>query len=990
MVNGHWMAVPKDIMRRRPDGSYVSVGRAGGTVKVKGGVLMSTNVVEQQLQQGPIAAACITDPVHVEGGGSLVLEINWLDVWSMRDCLQRSAFLRLPVLFTCSMPRNASTGKVQKALVQEELIQSAYAAEMASLDELRQTQRAQMDWYLNMSRPALLACLLQPKMILEIAAAVCHLDSWRCFRSVAGILPDAIFQLCLVAWVYSAWAHAAKLTPAHAGVPVLCSLLLGACLGYSCLALLVSSVLLSVVIAFGICEKRSEDSKTSFFRLGRLSFTYAVAFSSRLPLQGLTSQFAFGLLLLLSVSRCLPAARWPMKVASLQRLAAHSLSIAESLIYMLCWPVVFVLGLHGLILAQFPDSSYKQLKQPGQPLAREQKGQTYAGSHRALAKVKSETWSKGSVWVDVESSSWEDPHQEEQVMPNIQAQTPAGVLGQQLARQAGVDFRSVDSLKLARLSVLLKKHLKLGQQKEPLEFIELRDVCTDEQSFVSLIDDRMELAERQEVSLESGSTRGVLSWLQGGCVIHREGATQAPWDCQVDVLVEWCGPSPLDHATLCSAMAQVLRQHPTLRARFPPDDATDSFIGGGRNGFSTTAAATWGLVSEIWSLQRSWRAALGQAIRFLVTSALWQCWPRTLIAEETDSSSVDIPQFSKASDGQAANVADEVYELLGETWDSWWKQSSAWNVCMLTLEQGQRSRQFLYCSVTHKYADGGAAAAFVQALRENYESLAAGEAVTTKVHPVLELQQKRLLRFLSGEPCPEGSVDCYFFDIGHDLFSHDYGHSIGVFFTEQVCETVRQAGLHMACSEEIAWLACITCALCRQMPDEKLIKILMVHNGRMGDAEGAVACVSQYVMLSIPCGDRSNTPLADVASRVKYAVTNGKFRRPATCEQSHAKINIGGMIGSDGHFTQAFKTGRSSKASSWSRAPHVLQLRMDNEGGTWCVKDCKCHQILDARVFWQTAICVANEIKEGWFTNPLTSRWNEEVLSMTPSTVEEL
>merc|ERR1711871_1844857 len=114
--------------RKRPDQSLLSVGRAGGTVKVKGGVLMATNIVEIELQQGPIAAACITDPVHVEGGSCVVLEINWQDAWSLRDSLQRASFLRMPILYMCNIPRNASTGKVQKALVQG-ILDEDYKAE---------------------------------------------------------------------------------------------------------------------------------------------------------------------------------------------------------------------------------------------------------------------------------------------------------------------------------------------------------------------------------------------------------------------------------------------------------------------------------------------------------------------------------------------------------------------------------------------------------------------------------------------------------------------------------------------------------------------------------------------------------------------------------------------------------------------------------------------------------------------------------------------
>ena len=38
-INGVWVAVPKDIVKRRRDGSFLSIGRGGGMVKVKGGVL---------------------------------------------------------------------------------------------------------------------------------------------------------------------------------------------------------------------------------------------------------------------------------------------------------------------------------------------------------------------------------------------------------------------------------------------------------------------------------------------------------------------------------------------------------------------------------------------------------------------------------------------------------------------------------------------------------------------------------------------------------------------------------------------------------------------------------------------------------------------------------------------------------------------------------------------------------------------------------------
>ena len=70
-------------------------------------------------------------------------------------------------------------------------------------------------------------------------------------------------------------------------------------------------------------------------------------------------------------------------------------------------------------------------------------------------------WRKdGSVWVDVTSKWWDDSGTQEPEKTAAHAETPAGSLAQQLARKAGVDFKGVDSLKIARLSVLLKKHLK--------------------------------------------------------------------------------------------------------------------------------------------------------------------------------------------------------------------------------------------------------------------------------------------------------------------------------------------------------------------------------------------------------------------------------------------------------------------------------------------------------------------------------------------------
>ncbi|CAJ1354092.1 unnamed protein product [Effrenium voratum] len=380
---------------------------------------------------------------------------------------------------------------------------------------------------------------------------------------------------------------------------------------------------------------------------------------------------------------------------------------------------------------------------------------------------------------------------------------------------------------------------------------------------------------------------------------------------------------------LREALEAVLRQQPMLRAQVPPDDGTDLQLLNGRNGLSTTVASVWSMLGELGLFESM--PLLGSA----VSAAIWQCWPRTVILE--DAPSFEIPVLSR---------------------------------CLVNLESEGTITSFLYCSVTHKYGDGGAAAALVTALGEAYDTLANGGALSSAEHPVETVNQQRLWKYLTS-PGQEGQVDMYLFDIVSDMHNHAYGQSVGVDLGASVCDLLRAAALRLSCSEEIAWLSCLSCAMLRLLPDEKLLKIMLVHNGRLGDAEGAVACVSNYVMITIPCLDRYNTPLADVCSRVKHAVTHGQFRRPSPCEQAHARINIGGMIGTDGQFTQLFRSPRGGREPGWSRAPYVIQLRMDNEGGIWCVKDFKCHQMLDASSYWTSVVCAAQEIAEGCFTNPL-------------------
>ncbi|CAE7286407.1 agiA [Symbiodinium natans] len=970
VIDGDWVAVPKDIMKKQRD-RYISVGRGGGTVKVKGGVLMATNVAEVRLEQGgAVASACITDPLHVEGGSTVVLELRQRDAWTLRDSLQQAGFLRLPVLFTRKMLRNASTGKVQKSLLQEQR-KAELELELQAQAALHQAQDSQVAWYLKLARRPLSAILLmQGGTVLNLGQALLAASPSLLAWALVAVPKESVLQLCLVSWTYGAFAQAGNLGRSQSLAALCLTATAGALAAPSWLGLAAGSALLGAVAWKGPTdfEEVSQNRKEK----RHLVTSIIVGLGLRLlPFKDATWIYSLGMVMLFAWNRRLPSPPNSSRGLAwvLQRVASHGGSMVETLRYLVCFPVLFVLALPSIMKSEFQDLAWNWLSHNGVPIARKKEFPPCAGPAEQMEHVQSgmsRTRKRNqeceAVWVDTESMFMEDVAQNgSEEAAAVVAETPVAQRAQQLARQAGVDFRSVDSLRIARLSILLKKHMR--PKSEALEFNELREACTEEHSFLQLAEERLEVMQTTEAASTSKSDGSLLrplqSWLCSGARIHREGATNAPWDCQVDVLLRWDG-APLNLGTLHEAVRFVQRQHPMLRARPPLDDSTDLKLGCSGSGFSTTVAATWSLLCE--------QGAVPRSLRKPVAKALFLCWPRTAILEE--AAPFDIPVLSQIYKGGAGQCeVDEVYRVMNDSGWEWWNATSALNMCLIKLETDERVVPYLYCSITHKYADGGAIAAFVHALEDTYQALARGDTPSCFEHPILEVQQQRLRRYLSGAAGQEGAVDMYLFDIVNDTYYHKWGHSVGVQFTPGVCETLRMAGQRMACSEEIAWLSCIVAAMFRMLPD-KLLRIMVVHNGRMGDAEGAVACTSNYVMLSIPCLDASSTPLADIASRVKYAITHGKFRRPTTCEQAHARINIGGMIGKDGDFTQVFKTSHS-RSSAWSRAPYVIQLRMDNEGGIWCVKDFKCHEFVDPTTFWTAAVCIGKEIAEGAYTNPV-------------------
>eukprot|EP00913_Durusdinium_trenchii_P001207 g1110.t2 len=356
--------------------------------------------------------------------------------------------------------------------------------------------------------------------------------------------------------------------------------------------------------------------------------------------------------------------------------------------------------------------------------------------------------------------------------PQINATSPAQARAQQLAAQAAVDFRSVDSLKIARLSVLLKKYMKLKGGAPALEFNELREACGEEQSFLSLVEGRLEVADTEERFKND------------------DAATNAPWSCQVDVLLQWQGERPLDEALLHQALACVMQQQPMLRSIEPPDDswtdATDLLLGTRNSGLSTTAAATWSLINETGLCDAY------PKVRRVVSEALYLCWPRTVLRREA-------PVFRIAKLAKTHGSGNH-----RERWDGGGVAvGSATGVA--DLESALALALVLMVPVRPqpiRYGDGGAIAAFVTALGDTYAALERGEVPSGDEHPVLGVQEGRLRRYLTGLPGRPGEVDVYLFDVVSDMYNHRWGHSVGTDFSWKVCELVRVAGRRLACSQD--------------------------------------------------------------------------------------------------------------------------------------------------------------------------------------------
>eukprot|EP00913_Durusdinium_trenchii_P001209 g1112.t1 len=284
VIDGEWVLVPKDIIKMRPDNSIVSIGRGGGTVKVRGGVLMATNVAELQLTAGAVSACCITEPLHVEGGASVVLELQPGNPQGLRKSLQDASFLRMPILYTCKMPRNESTGKVQKSLVQELRVKEA-RLEAQQLVEQGRKDLKQVSWYWRITKPVLLVvCGVQPRTIYHLCQALLEPKVTTLAWALLSLGKESVLQFCLTAWTYGAIAQAGSCGKRSFGLLV--PLAVAGLATRS--GILLPGALLACVLLYGQEKWKGKETwpvRAFYQKVGRLSLSVLITLLLRLPIQ---------------------------------------------------------------------------------------------------------------------------------------------------------------------------------------------------------------------------------------------------------------------------------------------------------------------------------------------------------------------------------------------------------------------------------------------------------------------------------------------------------------------------------------------------------------------------------------------------------------------------------------------------------------------------------------------------------------------------------
>eukprot|EP00438_Fugacium_kawagutii_P032214 Skav231674 [mRNA] locus=scaffold597:214377:231167:+ [translate_table: standard] len=179
--------------------------------------------------------------------------------------------------------------------------------------------------------------------------------------------------------------------------------------------------------------------------------------------------------------------------------------------YMACFPVLFLLALPSTLQSEMQNFVWSKLTESPTGFAKQAPAQV----EHLLTRVSGGIYRK-RIWVDFEST--QELENEDDTMgaeaappPAVVATSPVQLRAQQLARQA------VDSLKIARLSVLLKKYMKPKGGLEALEFNELREAAADEGSFLRLAEECLEVHSPRKRALAPGKAG---EWLREAPTIY--------------------------------------------------------------------------------------------------------------------------------------------------------------------------------------------------------------------------------------------------------------------------------------------------------------------------------------------------------------------------------------------------------------------------------------------------------------------------------------
>lgn len=524
------------------------------------------------------------------------------------------------------------------------------------------------------------------------------------------------------------------------------------------------------------------------------------------------------------------------------------------------------------------------------------------------------------LWEDVQGPAPTSPGE-----APAPAEGPPATLARLLERLGCRALASLDSLQAIRLVELVRQEMGLA--------LSVSDVLrsSDVEDLAQRLRAASSPAELREVPDEDGAYR-----------VYTMRFCQSP----VDWVFRYGGPGHLDLGALQRAVDRLVARHSALRTTESPDEPLREAM--------DRAAAVWQLAcSAVGSRSRAWRA-----VSRVVSSALFACWPRTLLRSAEAArlelrlvEALVVPTPDPEWPDWPTDPDDHVYHPIAA-----FRRAHRWplDVMVVPVYTGTREVQpvptqavaeqlppedvawYVYTGITHAYSDGASGQALLGDLLRLYAEESGLQASQEQPAPPehLAVLQRRLRRSLRGrtqEDEPEPNEELY-----HEIACEDWGRRPGmqmrVYLAENLFQALGVAREVLGCGSDVVWLTAILGAMYRLFPEQSSVHLILKCACRDGPGEAEmVGFLSEQRVFAVDVGDTARATLLDVAWKIDAARRARAWRAPVPYE---AGLSVYANIVSSMSDRLPLGCRHVVKATAepqitWSEAYHSLNLRLD-------------------------------------------------------------